>query len=94
MLVTLLVFALIAVIAVAAINSAGGKVTEEQAQLLRDSLYSAAVNGYAVSGRYPGLEELKDVYGIVIDEDRYDVYYSSFASNVIPYIEVNVREEQ
>ena len=91
MLITLLIFALVAVITLTAIGAAGDKVTQEQAQLLRDNLYSAAVSCYAVCGRYPTLEEIQTDYGVVIDETRYDVYYSSFASNIIPTIRVSVR---
>lgn len=93
-LITLLAFCVLALVMLVVIDLTGSRVTDEQAQLLRDNLYSAAVNGYAVEGRYPTLEEIKTRYGVVVDDERYDVYYSSFGSNIMPAINVRIHEGQ
>lgn len=94
LLLTIAVFALVALVAITGISRTGSTVTDEQLKLLRDSLYSAAVNGYAVTGRYPTLSEIQENYGVIIDETLFDVYYYSFASNVIPEITVRIRGEE
>ena len=50
--------------------------------------------GYAaIEGRYPpSVEYLEENYGILIDRDKYDVFYSGFASNFMPDITVNLHE--
>ena len=54
----------------------------------------ASVQCYAIEGRYPpSLEYLAQHYGIQIDKERYDVFYSGFASNFMPDITVNLHEE-
>ena len=92
-LITLLVFALVAAIVMSMIISTTGKVTNAQAEQLKNALYSAAVNAYATSGSYPTLEELYSDYGIYADEEHFSVTYSSFASNILPYIDVKTKEE-
>lgn len=87
-LITLAVFIAATVIGLVWFNSADKTITQEQADLLRDTMYSAAVNCYAVNGHYPTLDELTDDYGIVIDSNNYNVIYTAFASNVLPDIQV------
>lgn len=61
----------------------------EGAQTLRNAIKRACVQCYAIEGRYPpSVQYLEDAYGIQIDEERYDVFYSGFASNVMPDITV------
>lgn len=61
----------------------------EGAETLRSAITRACVQCYAIEGRYPpSVQYLEDEYGIQIDEERYDVFYSGFASNVMPDITV------
>lgn len=61
----------------------------EGAQTLRSAIRHACVQCYAIEGRYPpNIAYLTETYGIQIDEERYDVFYSGFASNVMPDITV------
>ena len=49
---------------------------------------------YAIEGRYPpSVDYLEENYGILIDRDKYDVFYSGFASNFMPDITVNLHEQ-
>lgn len=70
------------------------KADTKGADTLRDALRRASVQCYAIEGRYPpSLEYLAQHYGIQIDKERYDVFYSGFASNFMPDITVNLHEE-
>lgn len=61
----------------------------EGAQTLRQGITRACVQCYAIEGRYPpSVEYLTERYGIQIDEDKYNVFYSGFASNLMPDITV------
>ncbi|MBE5973527.1 hypothetical protein [Lacrimispora xylanisolvens] len=65
---------------------------ERGAETLRDAIRRASVQCYAIEGRYPpSVEYLEENYGIKIDRDRYDVFYSGFASNFMPDITVNLQ---
>jgi len=49
----------------------------------------AAVSCYAVEGAYPAsYEYLRDEYGVRVNEDKYIVEYSIFASNIMPDITI------
>jgi hypothetical protein len=70
------------------------KADAKGADTLRDALRRASVQCYAIEGRYPpSLEYLTKHYGIQIDRERYDVFYSGFASNFMPDITVNLHEQ-
>lgn len=84
-------FAVVALIAVIAIANAGEEVTQAQAALLEDALRAAAVNGYATNGQYPALEEIEADYGVVVDREKFHVFYTSFASNIFPDIKVIIK---
>lgn len=65
------------------------KADEEGANTLRKGIQRASVQCYAIEGRYPpSVAYLEENYGIQIDESRYHVFYSGFASNIMPEITV------
>lgn len=71
-----------------------GKADEEGAETLRKGIARAAVQCYAIEGRYPpSVEYLEENYGIQIDRSRYHVLYEGFASNIMPNITVLRIEE-
>ena len=50
------------------------------ADTLRDAIRRASVQCYAIEGRYPpSVEYLEENYGIQIDRDRYNVFYSQYS---------------
>lgn len=64
------------------------------AETLTDAIRRASVQCYAIEGRYPpSVEYLEENYGILIDREKYDVFYSGFASNIMPDITVNLHEQ-
>lgn len=66
------------------------------AETLQASIRRASVQCYAIEGRYPpSVEYLEENYGIQVDRDKYSVFYSGFASNVMPDITVvELRRDQ
>ena len=65
------------------------KSEEESLASLRNAIQRACVQCYAIEGRYPhSVGDLEEHYGIVIDRDRYHVFYDGWASNVMPDITV------
>ena len=74
-------------------NLSGGSRSEEKQQL-EDALRRAALSCYASQGYYPpSLEYITDRYGIQIDRERFSVFYDIFAENLMPSINVVVRNE-
>lgn len=65
----------------------------EDLRQLEEALRRGCAACYAAEGVYPpNLEYLEDHYGIRVDEERYAVFYSAFADNLMPDITVVVRE--
>jgi len=72
----------------------GGKVTEEARSHLENAVRQAAVTCYAVEGRYPeDLDTLIRDYSLRYDKESYIIWYDCFADNVIPDIEVRIRQK-
>lgn len=66
-----------------------GRADGQSIQLLGNSLRRAAVHCYAVEGRYPpDLDYLCATYGVGYDKERFAVYYTTVASNLMPDITV------
>ena len=61
----------------------------EGLRIAEDSIRRAVINSFASTGKFPpSFEYLKENYGISIDESKYIVHYSIFASNIMPDIVV------
>lgn len=74
------------------IRQAGQKLLENGLETTERNLRRGAAACYALEGRYPdSLEYLMEHYGVTVDESRYIVYYSVFASNIMPDITVALR---
>ena len=64
----------------------------EDLRQLEEALRRGCAACYAAEGVYPpNLEYLEDHYGIRVDEERYAVFYSAFADNLMPDVTVVVR---
>ena len=88
------VFGVVVGVFILSMNSFLGRAREEGAETLRQAINRANVQCYAIEGRYPpSVQYLEDNYGIQIDEERYHVFYSAFASNLMPDITVIPAEE-
>lgn len=92
-LVFLTAFGGVMVLFVSGVLTFSKKADARGAETLRDAIRRASVQCYAIEGRYPpNVEYLEENYGIQIDRNRYDVFYSGFASNFMPDITVNPQE--
>lgn len=93
-LISLAVFACIILLFLTGVYHFSQKADRKGAETLRDAIRRASVQCYAIEGRYPpSVEYLEENYGIQIDRNRYDVFYSGFASNFMPDITVNQHEQ-
>lgn len=62
---------------------------EQAAAALRQAVLDAAVQCYAVEGKYPeSLDVLENEYGVQINHARFIVTYDVYASNQLPDITV------
>ncbi len=68
------------------------KKEEEQLNSLKDAVTRSAVQCYAIEGFYPpNINYLVENYGLSVNEEKYVIYYSVFASNIMPEIEVYIK---
>lgn len=81
------------VILTSAGNLSKGSKAEEK-EYLEDAIRSAAVSCYASEGYYPpDLAYIRENYGVQIDEEHFRVFYEIFAENIMPDINVVIRNE-
>lgn len=86
---SLAVFLAVLLLFLFCVRAMQSKSEEESLAALRDAIRRASVQCYAIEGRYPpSVEYLEEHYGIVIDRERYHVFYDGWASNVMPDITV------
>ena len=72
-----------------AVDNAQRKSDEESYKILSDAIIRSAVQCYAIEGFYPpDIEYLENNYGLLVDHNKYFVSYSVFASNIIPEVQV------
>ena len=72
-----------------AVDNAQRKSDEESYNILSDAIMRSAVQCYAIEGFYPpDIEYLENNYGLLVDHNKYFVSYSVFASNIIPEVQV------
>lgn len=72
-----------------AVNNLDNGRSEKSLEQLEEALRRGCVACYAAEGAYPAsLDDLRERYGIQIDEKRYTVHYTAFAENLMPDITV------
>lgn len=82
-------FGAVAAFCIAGMQNAEQKQQEEALRIAEESILRGAVSCYAIEGFYPpDYEYLKENYGIRVDEEKYTVFYSVFASNMMPDVTV------
>ena len=73
----------------AAVDNAKRKSDEENYKILSDAIIRSAVQCYAIEGFYPpDIEYLENNYGLLVDHNKYFVSYNVFASNIIPEVQI------
>ena len=62
---------------------------QENEKRLQDTIKKTVGNCYTIEGVYPAtLEYVEEHYGLMVDRERYDVFYEIFADNIMPEITV------
>lgn len=86
---SMLLFAAVAACVLVGVSNAAEKNSEAELEAAYDSIRRAIVTCYAVEGSYPeSYEYLKERYGVRVDEEKYAVIYSVFASNIMPDVTI------
>ena len=68
---------------------------DEDLHRLEQVLQKTAVACYAVEGVYPpDVAYMREHYGLTYDESRYVVHYDLVASNIMPVIDVLVKNHE
>ena len=63
------------------------RIEDRQVQFLEDAVRRAAVQSYALEGRFPeNIRYLEENYGLIIDHNSFIVYYESMGDNLLPQI--------
>ena len=89
LIVTVSVFAALAIAAVLLIGNISRMQSEAELSMVRSAVRSAALTCYAVEGAYPSdVSYLREHYGLSWDESLYLVRYDAFSSNIFPDIYV------
>ncbi|MDD3193196.1 MAG: hypothetical protein PHE47_05005 [Oscillospiraceae bacterium] len=71
------------------IRNLSGTTQEEQLHSAEQAVRRAAVQCYAIEGRYPAdVAYLKENYGLAVDETKYVIHYQRIGSNLLPEIAV------
>ncbi len=62
---------------------------EQDLVRLEETIVRAAVSCYSIEGFYPAdVEYLEKYYGVIIDDEKYNIFYEVIGSNIIPTINV------
>ena len=87
--IALVLFAAVAIFCIVGMGRAEEKQNAEALRLAEESILRGAVSCYALEGFYPpDYEYLKENYGIRVEEEKYTVFYTVFASNMMPEVTV------
>ena len=85
-------FAAVAVWAALGVREADRVSGEEGLRMAQEAVERAVVSCYALEGVYPATyEDLKAKSGLAVDDEKYVVFYSIFASNIRPSVTVMER---
>jgi len=86
------VFLAIAALSLIMLEDAEATSRSEALRAMEESIIRAAVSAYAYEGVYPeNIDYLEENYNLVINKDRYTVYYSRIGDNIMPNIIVTER---
>lgn len=90
--ITVVLFVAVILLVTLLLGQTGQTADKEQTALLEAAIRNAAVTHYAIEGQYPtSLAQIIDLYGVIVDEDRFLVRYDAFASNVMPTLSVTFK---
>lgn len=71
------------------VHSASLNSATEGLAITEKAIHRALMQCYAIEGAYPPeVAYLEENYGVLIDHDKYFVYYEAYAKNIIPDVVV------
>ena len=91
-LIKLIFFTLIVLAVVTGIKAYDRSSVERGRKIVSDSVIRAAVQCYALEGRYPAdVEYLRSHYGLSANEEKYMIHYQFVGDNIMPDVTVTLR---
>jgi len=91
-LIKLVLFALVVLVAVTGIKVYDRSSTERGRKIVTDSVIRAAVQCYALEGRYPeNADYLRNHYGLSANDEKYAIHYAYNGDNIMPDVTVTLR---
>ncbi|WP_105204617.1 hypothetical protein [Neobittarella massiliensis] len=82
-------FLCMVVLVVCGVNSMSRSTAEKRQQAAGQAIRRAAVQCYAIEGRYPrDLSYLQKNYGLLLDSDHFVYHYQPLGDNLMPQISV------
>lgn len=88
-LVPVLCFVVVVALIVFGVGNVAASAHAEQQKIMERAIRRAAVQCYAIEGRYPpDLAYLEEHYGLILDESRYVYHYRQVGDNLTPEISV------
>jgi hypothetical protein len=92
-LLTVCILAAYIVYTFAGLDSFFSAASGERLIAVEDAIRKAAVQCYALEGSYPpDIIYLEQHYGIQLDNARFDYFYDTFGSNIMPQIKVYAKK--
>jgi len=89
LLIGIAVFVVVIIIFTISLSGFMQKIDARETAMIEDAIRRAVVTCYAIEGRYPeSFAYLCDNYGVIVDGNRYHIYYEVFARNIMPAISV------
>ena len=83
---TVLLLTVIIFLFVSVLNNTSHQIAGENMKSTEAAIRKALVTCFAVEGFYPSeINYLEKYYGLVIDWNKYDLYYNLYADNLLPY---------
>jgi len=89
-----LVFAVAVLAAMLGVKAYDRSSAERGRKIVGDSVLKAAMQCYALEGRYPSdVEYLRSHYGLSANEEKYTIHYEYIGDNILPDVTVTLRTQ-
>lgn len=84
-----LLLVLVVIFVLAGVQSVKTGSSKEGLAITEKAIHRALIECYAIEGAYPsGVAYLEENYGVLIDHDKYFVYYEAYGRNIMPDVVV------
>jgi len=85
----LVIFLCMVAVTGAGITGMRSRNSEQQLAVQKKAIERAAVMCYALEGFYPPqIEYLEEKYGLIVNRDKFMVFYGTFGSNIRPEVSI------